>query len=133
MCQPRGSGSENLQYLAQTPAGEPGPASASPSASVLENVLHATLAMCSRDEPLQPGAMDRLRAVARRHADCGELTEPVAAELVRAVLEGYFLTSDDADGVGPGTVAQVARSLLDDPAAGQRLRRFWNRLIGEAS
>mgnify|MGYP000666376286 CR=1 FL=1 len=133
MSQPSGSGSENLSCASKTLAGEAGPESAPPSASVLEHVLQATLAICARDEPLQGSDMERLRAVARRHPDCRELTEPIAAELVRAVLGGNFLRADDADGVGPAAVAQIARSLLEDPAAGPRLQRFWDRLIGEAS
>ncbi len=133
MCQPGGSRSDNLQYLAKTPAGESEPPSAPPSASLLETVLKATMEMGAVDEPLQREDMERLRAVARRHPDCGELTEPIAAELVRAVLEGHWLTADDGDGVGPAAVAQIARSLLEDPAALSRLQRFWNRLIGEAS
>jgi hypothetical protein len=99
----------------------------------LEAVLHATLAVCASDEPLDPSDMQRLREVARRHAECRAVTEAIAVELVRAVLEGHFVGGDVLKGIGPGAANQIAQTLLDDPAAKARIERFWNRLIGEAS
>lgn len=133
MSQPGGSGSEGLPYVSKTISRELPPEPAPQAAALLESVLHATLTICASDEPLDPSDVQRLRDVARRHAGCGTMSEPIAIELVRAVLEGHFLSADDAQGVGPAVAIQIARSLLDDPASKARLQRFWDRLTGEAS
>ncbi len=134
MSQPSGPGSEGLPYVSKTISREPTlPEPSRQSAELLESVLHATLTICASDEPLDPSDLQRLREVARRHAGCSTVTEPVAVELVRAVLEGHFPSGSFVEGVGPTAVTQIAQTLLDDPASKARLERFWNRLVGEAT
>jgi hypothetical protein len=59
--------------------------------------------------------------------------EPVAIELVYAVLEGHFVVGASVAGEFWRTAAgHIAQTLLDDPGAKARLERFWTRLGGEA-
>ena len=133
MSQPSGSGFEGFPYVSRTISQEPAPPEPVPqSAALLEAVLHATLTVCASDEPLDPSDMRRLREVARRHAECRTVSEPIVVELVGAVLEGHFAGGGVLEGIGPAAATQIAQTLLDDPAANARIERFWNRLVGEA-
>jgi hypothetical protein len=131
MSQPSGSASEGLPYVFKTISAEPAPPEPAPqSAALLEAVLHATLTVCASDEPLDPSDLQRLREVARRHAECSAVTEPILVELVRAVLEGHFADGDVWEAMGPVIAVQIAQTLLDDPPAKARIERFWKRLLG---
>jgi hypothetical protein len=129
------SGSEGLPYASRTLSGEPvGPHAGPETPELLENVLRETLAICTSDEPLDDADMQRLRQVARRFSGRPVASEPVAAELVYAVLEGHFAVGVSVAGEFWRTAAaQIAQTLLGDPGAKARLERLWTRLGGEAS
>ena len=72
--------------------------------------------------------MNALKEVARRHRGQPLSLEPVALELVKAALRPQLGALADTPGVYEKLSLQVARMLIDDPIAYDRLQGFWNRL-----
>lgn len=78
------------------------------------------------------GGVDRdvliaLREVANRHRGLPFCLDPIACELVRAVLKGNFPGPADH----PPFVQmfrQIALTLFEDPNTCERLQEFWTRL-----
>jgi hypothetical protein len=58
--------------------------------------------------------------------------DPVAIELVRALLRPYFGGGDGAPELLQAIAREIAASLVEDPVFHHRLRNFWVRLV-EAS
>ena len=78
---------------------------------LLDRVLEQTLARINEGVLFEAPDMNALKEVARRYRGQPLSLEPVAVELVQAALR-----------------PQVARMLIDDPTAHDRLQGFWDRL-----
>jgi hypothetical protein len=65
----------------------------------------------------------------RRHGEPFAL-EPVAVELVEAVLCAFFKVSKEARSSWRGVSLAVATTLCDDPVSHGRLEALWGRLAG---
>ena len=82
------------------------------------------------DEPLADAQRAAFVAVASRYRGQPLESEPVAAELVFAVVEHHFLGLPGFSAIGHALSARVARTLMEDPACCQRLGELWARLGG---
>ncbi len=96
--------------------------------ALLESVLQQTLSICSSDEPLDPGSRRALEEVAARHRGEPFSVEPVAVELVAAVLHSQGKASSNSADAWRSVAFQVARTLCEDPTSRGRLETFWGRL-----
>jgi hypothetical protein len=94
----------------------------------LERVLRETLTMCGANEPLSAESRKALREVVTRHGGKPFSLEPVAVELVAAVLQARGPAGAESSGWRQAVTLQVARTLCEDPASRRRLEGFWARL-----
>lgn len=96
---------------------------------LLEMVLKETRAALG-DNGSQPACLEGLRAVAQRHAGRPFSLDPVTIALVEAVLaDSYQRLFAQPEGWRQ-MVADVARTLFEDPPAHERLARLWAQLGG---
>jgi hypothetical protein len=98
--------------------------------ALLEEVLRKTLAICSSDEPLDEDSNNALKSVVARHAGEPFSFDPVAIQLVAAVLRVQFAAGSNSSGIWGELPIRVARTLYDDPPSRERLETFWRRLNG---
>jgi hypothetical protein len=96
--------------------------------ALLERVLRQTLTVCGSNEPLDAGSRKALREVVARHRGRPFSLEPVAVELVAAVLRANVEATSSSLDTWRAVSFQVARTLCDDPASRKRLEAFWGRL-----
>ena len=75
-----------------------------------------------------PPPLEPLLAVARRRPGEGMSVEPVARELVEAVLAHEFAGQPKLLEVIPTMSTRLASTLLDDPVSRGRMMRMWDRL-----
>jgi hypothetical protein len=126
---PQDAGGMSEPAAAKAPLSTAGTA----DAHLLEQVLLRMRDLCGGGEPLEEKEMECLREVARRYRGLPLTREPVAVELVLAVV-GVFDRVVKYDRDDWRRIAeQVAQTLLEDPPTAERLNRFWARLEGEAS
>lgn len=106
--------------------------SAEPAAdpALLESVLKQTLANFNSPGGLDRGEFDRLREVVRRNRGRPFDLDPVAVELVDALLRDQLPASLDRD-AQKAMSAQIAQTLYEDPAAHDRFQALWLRLSSE--
>jgi hypothetical protein len=97
----------------------------------LQEVMSQTLAGISSTRELSPKVYAGLLDVARRYPGEPLSLDPIAIELVAACLQTQFPALVRRDALSRRMYAWVASSLLEDPAARQRLAELWARL-GEA-
>jgi hypothetical protein len=98
---------------------------------LLEKVLVETSEVLRSEEPLEDGDKESLSEVARRHRDQPLTLDPVATELVSAILRNHLRGLPGLGPMIPAMSACIARSLMDDPIAHARLGALWTRLGGE--
>ena len=91
--------------------------------SVLEDAIRNTLAGDTRRE-LRPEELESLLQVARRHRGIPFALEPVAIDLIDALLTVRFTK----DGFKPDMAREIATSLFDAPVSNERLESLWQRL-----
>lgn len=117
----------------QTHAEAPDPAAAEEGAApqFLQQVMSQTLAGYGSTRELSPKVYAALLEVARRHPGEPLALDPVAIELVAACLQVQLPAIAARESLSRRMYSWVAGSLLDDPAARQRLAELWARL-GEA-
>ena len=126
MTQPNSARSDDQQPPARDV--EPPPtAAASPSRELLEQVVRRTLA--EQDGGDLPAGMERaLHDIACRQRARSQPWDTAVVELVDQVLESWFagnlLTIDSRRKMA----TEIADVLVHDPVAGDRLRRFWERI-----
>lgn len=97
--------------------------------NLLEKVLQETMAVVS----VGPNELSALIDVGRRHAGQPLALEPVAVELVDAILR-HRLPSINMQGPSRHEMlVQIAEAMLDDPRSEQRLKGLWARLTEAAS
>ncbi len=126
MTQPNAARPDDDQPLARDV--EPvAPQASGPSRELLEQVVRRTLAEQEGGE-IPPALMSALHAVARRQRAQSQPWDSVVVELVEQVLDSWFpgklLTTESRRAMA----AEIADVLVNDPAAGARLRCFWERL-----
>lgn len=98
---------------------------------LLEKVLRETAELFHTDRPLDGRDRAALGEVARRHRGKPLALEPVAVELVQAVVGTRFEARPDAAGFWREMAIHVAQAIMDDPAAHGRLEELWNRMGAE--
>ena len=108
------------EYVAETPAVDAG---------ALDAVLRATLESAESDERVTSEEVDALRDVARRHGP-GPLTlDPVAIDLVQAIIVVNYGALRRPPEVWQATAAKIATLLFDSPTTRARLENLWARLL----
>jgi len=108
---------------------EPAPSGDAPdSANLMDRVLEETLAATDADAALEPGEVDALKQVARRHPNEPLTLSPVATELVGAVLSTRFGHLRDKAEHWQSMSSTIAETLMDDPSSRDRLQSLWARL-----
>ena len=118
------------------PEGGPEKAAQTPQPALsrlLEHVMRQTLECCETVEPLNAAEMRALGEVARRYRGRPLVLEPVAVELVEAVLDSFCPTANNSSRFWRNISVQVAQSIIDDPPALARLKTFWIRLSEKES
>ena len=100
-----------------------------PPADVLEDVVRQTLA---GQQPGSVGAeeIEALQQIAKQYGGVPLELQPVAGELVTALLKLRFRSLGLSDEVWQNVGRRVAGTLLDDPVAGDRFRQLWRQLGG---
>jgi hypothetical protein len=125
---PRGSGEDvraTEAIAAQAaPSGQP---AADPR--LLQRVLEWAEATLRSEDPLEVADMEAIRQVARRHADAPLALNPIAVELVQAMLQAQFRAHPDWLPVWQSASGEIARTLFDDPSSRERLEALWDRLL----
>ena len=108
---------------------EPAPSDESPDQSdLMDRVLEETLAAADAGASLDPGELEALKEVARRHANEPLTLSPVATELVEAVLSTRFGRLRDKVEQWQSISSAIAETLMDDPSSRDRLQSLWARL-----
>ena len=126
---------------AEDSAGQPRPTPESgPSQSeqtrdpdLLERVLRETSGIFGADEAVDEADSEALAEVARRHGGEPLTFEPIAVELVQAVLRSHFPAQSHSSQLWHALTAQIALTLFDDPVSRDRLEALWVRLGGGKS
>src|SRR5262245_58299420 len=98
-------------------------------AGALDAVLRATLDAAELDERVTSEEVEALRAVAARHGDAPLSYDPIAIELVLAIMQvnyGHLKRSPD---VWRSTAVKIATLLFDSPTGRARLENLWSRLV----
>lgn len=97
----------------------------------LKQVMSQTVAGMTSSRELSPQVYAALLEVAKRYPGEPLSLDPIAIELVSASLKVQIPAIAGREALSRRMHAWVASSLLDDPAARQRLAELWARL-GEA-
>lgn len=131
----RAGGSEERHPEAGPPSGPLsgptsgiGPSSAIPQRAHLEQVLHETLAKLGEGGETDTADMAALHEVAVRHRDRPFGLDPVAVDLVRAVLGQRFQSLLSSDSTWQEMVRQIAQTLFEDAPSHARLESLWRKL-----
>jgi len=99
-----------------------------PDPALLLRVLEQTLSAGDAPDAIEAADIERLKSIARHRHGQPLAVEPVAVEMVRAVLGSHFARlGKDPDTFNDMTL-QIARTLMEDPAACKRLETLWSRL-----
>jgi hypothetical protein len=124
--------------MAASDSGHPSPADFRPLAEqkppleeeqLLEQVLKQTEE--SGEEPLDPAEIAAFREVADRWRGQPLALETVGTDLVRAALRGMLDHWGQPPDIWQPLIARVAAAIFEDPAARERLAKFWTRLSGD--
>lgn len=102
------------------------PAKADPA--LLERVLQQTATAADAARVTSNAEILRLRAVANRRKELPLTLEPVVVEMVQAVLGNEFAGIENDPVRFRAMTVEIARALMDDPAAQQRLEAMWTKL-----
>jgi hypothetical protein len=97
----------------------------------LKQVMSQTVAGMTSSRELSPQVYAALLEVAKRYPGEPLSLDPIAIELVSASLKVQMPAIAGREALSRRMYSWVASSLLDDPAARQRLAELWARL-GEA-
>jgi hypothetical protein len=110
-----------------TPEKPAQPGAQPPDASLLEKVLVQTLNDQSV-QSLEAGDREILRAVARRHSGAAFAFEPIAVELVEALLRSQLAPGAEPSESWGVMCRQIAQTMFDDPVSHNHLNALWNLL-----
>jgi hypothetical protein len=95
--------------------------------SLLERVMRETLRE-DHVEELSPQEMQALSDVARRHRGASLVLDPVAVDLVEALLRCRFGNLSVGEGFWHQASQKIAATLCEAPESQQRLSVFWHQL-----
>ena len=95
---------------------------------LLEKVLRETLAVSDPEVPMSRGEWEALRQVAQRHMNVALSLDPVAIQLVTAILVTRFHDVACPDELWQTLARQIAETLWEDPTSQTRLHALWARL-----
>jgi hypothetical protein len=116
---------EPIRPTTERPAG-PLPPPTDPA--LLEKVLERTRSAAESTDAADSADIQRLRSIAHRRKGQPLVVEPVVVEMVRAVLGAEFAGLDKDPERFRDMTLQIARTLMDDPAACKRLESMWRKL-----
>jgi hypothetical protein len=105
--------------------------SQAPDQGLLEAILRETLLASEAQTPLEPAEREGLLDVARRHSGRELALEPVALELVQAVLRPVVPDSWADGRLWRSLTFQVATTVFEDPQCRRRLEALWSGLCSE--
>lgn len=126
------SSSPDHEKRRETPETRPGQSPPSPPRSLvdttlLDKVLRHTSAVAS-DDPVDSAEMEALHKVVERHRGKPLVVEPIARELIQAVLLTQLPARRNTPELRQDVAALIAQTLMGDPVASERLTALWNRL-----
>jgi hypothetical protein len=123
---------ENRNLPAENFAANEPPQPAIPTESgLLREVLQHTTEIGGPGRPLERRESEALAAVARRYRGQSLDVEPVATELVGAMLIALFPPSPNSADQRAAVARHVAQTLLEDPRCQERLAAIWKRCCEE--
>lgn len=93
-----------------------------------ERVLEETEKLLAAEDALEPRQIEALKEVARRHPGAKLVLDPIAVELVLAVVGVQFGALAVAASVWQEAAWQIAQALWEDPVARPRLEALWGHL-----
>ena len=99
--------------------------------SMLDQVLEVT--NFDRDEPLSVEELKALTNVAKRHRQREIQLNPVAVDLVGAILQLRLNQPNTPKEYWDKMSMEVASTLFDSPKVKTRLTKFWQRLVEAVS
>jgi hypothetical protein len=95
-----------------------------------ERVLEETERLLASEDALEPRQIEALKEVARRHPGERLALEPIAVELVLAVVSVQFGALGVSAPVWQEAAWQIAQALWEDPVARPRLETLWVHISG---
>jgi hypothetical protein len=98
-------------------------------AHALDAALRATLNAVEGDERITPEELAALGEVARRFGAAALSYDPIAIELVHAIIQVNYGHLRRPPEMWRSTAAKIATLLYDSPTARARLENLWSRLI----
>jgi hypothetical protein len=123
--------SESDDVVEQTAEQAASPADFAPTescAELLDEVLRQTRAAIDGGQPLEAAETQALLQVRRCHANESLVAEPVAAELVRVLLQARFPKLSASQELWEKMSHWIAETLLEDPDSRARLLQLWAQL-----
>lgn len=96
--------------------------------ALLEKVLHETLNANKSNVTIGVASLTALREVARRHRGQPFALEPVAVQLVQAMLRVSLPKRAQNAREWETMSIKIAQTMLDNPVTRDRLKAFWGRL-----
>jgi hypothetical protein len=124
------SGSEHAGAGQPSRDNQPPPERPPLDPALLRQVIEQTLSAAEANAPIESIDLQRLKVVAHRRRGQPLTLEPVAVEMVRALLGPDFANLGRDPDAFLAMTSQIARSLVDDPASFARLAALWKRLTG---
>ena len=95
---------------------------------LLNSILQRTMALFEGDGEWTAEECSEFEAVVRRYQGEPLQLDPVARELVEAVLRVEFRERPGWTALWPDVSAQIAQALWEDPVSRGRLETLWGRL-----
>jgi len=95
----------------------------------LEDAVRTTLVNSEADGPVSPEEIAALQGVAKRHGHVPLTLDPVAIELVEALINVNYGHLQQHTEVWQKTAKKIATLLCDAPEAHARLENLWHRLV----
>lgn len=96
---------------------------------LLDSVLKQTALGSTSQDAASTADMQALRAVAARRRNEPFGLEPVALELVQAVLQGQFRPLVSSAQAWETMTQGITQTLFEDPVSRDRLQAMWSRLL----
>lgn len=112
-------------------ANEPARPALPVESTLLREVLQHTTEIGGEGEPLERREREALAEVARRYRGRPLVVEPVAAELVGAMLVTLLPAPANSAEDRAAIARHVAQTLVDDPRCKERLAAIWKRCCEE--
>jgi hypothetical protein len=98
-------------------------------ADVLDQIVRATIVSAESQPPITSEEMAALKAVASRWGDVALTLDPIAVELVEAIILANYGQLNRSPEQWRAASTRIAKHLVDSPATNARLNNLWRRLI----